>query len=293
MNLIYKAIRKIETLSYRSKLERLSKKKKSLNAEKRDVPIIASLTSFPARFDDLYLVIESIFRQSVLPDKILLYLDKDVQESSLPSSLIKLKNYGLSIIIGGEEIKPHKKYYYAMKDNPDSIIITFDDDNLYRADTIEKLINSYKHFPNCVSCMRAHRMRFEGKELMPYNDWDIVYTDMVEKASSELFATGVGGVLYPPHCMISELYNIDRIKDLCLNADDIWLKYIQLMSHTKVVAVESNRWLANPLPAKTRMVGALSVCNVAQNANDEYIHRLEMFYKRSFFSLCYEDDENE
>lgn len=282
MNMMDKAIRKAETWLYRSKLTTLSKKPKSLNDEKRDIPIIVSLTSFPARFNELYLVIESIFRQSVLPDKILLYLDSGVQETSLPGSLLNLKKYGLSIIIGGENIKPHKKYYYAMKDNPNSIVITFDDDNLYRSDTIEKLMDSYKRFPDCVSCMRAHRIRFKDKRILPYNEWDIAYTGIIGEASTQLFATGVGGVLYPPHCMSEELFDLNHIKKLCLNADDIWLKYMQLQSHTKVVAVESSQRLANPLPVNTRMVNALALDNVGCNANDEYIHNLEMFYKKSF-----------
>ena len=146
-----------------------------LNTKPRDKKIIVSLTSYPARFQDLHLVIKSIFTQTVLPDQIILYLDEGVEDSQIPNSLKDLESYGLSIIVGGADIKPHKKYYYAMKDNPESIIITVDDDNMYRPDTIEKLMNSYRKYPEAVSCLRAHRIIFDNnKKLLPYMSWDLV-----------------------------------------------------------------------------------------------------------------------
>ena len=286
MNYIDRALRKIETKAIRHRLEKNENRNLQLNTKPRDKKIIVSLTSYPARFQDLHLVIKSIFTQTVLPDQIILYLDEGVEDSQIPNSLKDLESYGLSIIVGGADIKPHKKYYYAMKDNPESIIITVDDDNMYRPDTIEKLMNSYRKYPEAVSCLRAHRIIFDNNQkLLPYMSWDLVCTDIINTPSLELLATGVGGVLYPPNCMNEELFNLDNIKNLCLGADDIWLKYMQLLSGTKVVAVERKKRLANPLPADTKGVSALAVGNVLQSANDRYIDNLEQYYKKSFYEL--------
>lgn len=53
----------------------------------------------------------------------------------------------------------------------------------------------------------------------------------------DLLATGVGGILYPPHCMDNRLFDIEKIQQLCLYGDDIWLKAMQLLSGTPVVAI--------------------------------------------------------
>ena len=48
-----------------------------LNTEKRDELYIVSLTSFPARMEDIWITIETILRQSFKPDKIILWLGQD------------------------------------------------------------------------------------------------------------------------------------------------------------------------------------------------------------------------
>jgi hypothetical protein len=44
------------------------------------------------------------------------------------------------------------------------------------------------------------------------------------------FPTGVGGVLYPPHCFPSEVFNKDVYFEICKYADDIWFKAMSLMN---------------------------------------------------------------
>lgn len=51
--------------------------------------LVVSLTSFPKRIDTIHLVIESMLRPSMKPDKVLFYLSKEqfgdsVDESNLP-----------------------------------------------------------------------------------------------------------------------------------------------------------------------------------------------------------------
>src|ERR1019366_6133497 len=56
--------------------------------------IIVSMTSFPTRIDKVWLVIETILRQTIKPDKIILWLSKDQFSSldSLPQKLLKQTN---------------------------------------------------------------------------------------------------------------------------------------------------------------------------------------------------------
>ena len=43
-----------------------------------------------------------------------------------------------------EDLRSHKKYYYTIKEYPDDIMITVDDDIFYRSDMIAKLMAYHK-----------------------------------------------------------------------------------------------------------------------------------------------------
>lgn len=204
--------------------------------------IIASLTSFPFRIQTLHIVMERIFNQTLLADEVHLYLAKEQfpnLEKDLTSELLSFCDRGLDIIWVDEDIRPHKKYYYVMLSNPNDIIITLDDDLLYELDVFEKLYCSYLENPYCISTMRARLITFNGKnQLNCYEEWENEYSKIIGIPSMLLVAIGVGGVLYPPKCLHSELFNHKDIKGLCLNTDDLWLKTMQVMNNIPTVLVQ-------------------------------------------------------
>lgn len=250
-----------------------------LNQDKRDEELIVSLTSFPDRFDKLHLVIKSILRQTMKPDKVILYLDDTVSKKryDLPNSLEELKKYGVQIEFRGVNMKPHKKYYYAMSEHPSSTIITIDDDIIYPKDMISELYRVHKKFPDCVVASRSHKILFdETGSIKKYNDWEWM-CDSEEEPSMQLLATGCGGVLYPPHCMDKRLFDIPLLMKLSPNADDLWLKVMQVLAHTAVVN-------CNQEIRKKRVVvdgsqnESLNSSNVHQNKNDEYMKNLIEYF---------------
>ena len=121
-----------------------------LNKDKRDVPIVVTMTSFPARFKTIHLAIKSIMAQTIKPDKIILYLDENVDDAQITEKMRKLKEYGLEIKKRPVDMKVHKKYYYAMKEYPDAIIVTADDDCMYRKGLISTLLETHKKYPQTV-----------------------------------------------------------------------------------------------------------------------------------------------
>lgn len=248
-----------------------------LNTTERSQKIIVSLTSFPARFEQLHLVIRSMLVQTMRPDEILLYLDDTVGLEDLPKSLLDMKNYGLQIEIRAGNLKPHKKYYYAIKEHPNSIIVTIDDDLMYPPNTLEELYSTYQRFPNCVVAARAHKMLFHSDgSAKKYNDWEWAYAKEYVP-SMQLLATGCGGVLYPPNCMYDDLLNMELLQRLSLQNDDLWLKIMQLLKGTKVVLcsqeIRKNRAL---VPGSQE--ASLNSTNVHQNDNDVYLKNLLEYY---------------
>ena len=206
--------------------------------------IIVSLTSFPARIEKVHLAICSIVQQTRKPDKILLWLAKEQfpnGERDLPKKLLDYQKVGLEIEWCEEDIRPHKKYFYTMQKYPYDIVITVDDDLLYNPRMIELLFLSYFKFPHAVSCMRAHLMTADkAGNIAKYSEWVKEYSGIVDKPSMSLFSTSGAGTLYPPFCMDQRVFDLNAIKTLCINADDLWLKIMQVLHDTPVVLVHPN-----------------------------------------------------
>lgn len=200
--------------------------------------IIVSLTSYPARIQNLHKVIKTLLIQNLRPNKIVLWLadsEFNNKEMDLPPNLLELCQYGLEIR-WCEDIKSHKKYYYAIREFPESIIITVDDDIYYSPRTVELLYESYLKFPNAVSCLCANKI-VGNKEKLDYNKWILNYKDCINVPVMDLMAVGFAGVLYPPHCLPENAFNIRDIRDLCLYQDDIWLKFMELSNNIPTVLV--------------------------------------------------------
>ncbi|HFI0053198.1 TPA: glycosyltransferase [Streptococcus suis] len=257
------------------------------NSEDRNQRIIASLTSYPARIDILSVTIKSILLQSMKADKVILWLGSDSQNVELPESIVELKKYGLEIRFVEDNIMPHKKYFYAMQEFPSDIIITFDDDVIYSPFTISSLVKTHRAFPKSVCARRAHRIILEDGDMIPYSKWEFNCTS-VTKPSHLLFATGIGGVLYPPKSLYKDALDISRVKNECLRADDVWLKIMETLADTKVVWAKC--LLIVPPDVKKNQTIGLAQGNVNRNQNDIYMTNLEekYHYKRIIMESCIE-----
>ena len=193
-----------------SYFERTQKHFSNLNQEKRETPIICSLTTFPARINQVWIAIECLFRQSLQPDKIILWLSKDqFPEMELPYSLKAQKKRGLQIEFVDDDIKAHKKYHYALKRFPKALICTFDDDLYYDRHILRNLFEMHESFPDEIISNRAHRITFDSDgEIRSYKNWR--HNVVEENPSMHLFATGGYGTIYRKSLFSEELFEIEK-----------------------------------------------------------------------------------
>ena len=249
--------------------------------------IIVSLTTFPARILCASKVIRSMLHQTVRADKVILCLaEEQFPERKLPKEITDIKNHRFQII-WGEDLKPHKKYYYAMKMYPESIIITVDDDIYYPDNLLEKLVESYKKFPHAVSCLRGHTIKIEkdGK-FASYAEWHN-YKKIIGEPSLLVLPTGVGGVLYPPRIFPQELFDAEAIRKTCLMTDDLWLKWWQLVNKVPCVLVQEDFELAYIEQSQEQ---ALWKTNVDGNQNETNWKNITEFYakhdRKDYVRIC-------
>lgn len=234
---------------------------------------IVSITSFPGRIKSVWLTLLSLSFQTEKPAVLALYLSTSefpMKHEDLPRVLLKLIGKRLKVFFVDDNLKSHKKYFYALQEYPDKVVITIDDDLLYPHDTFARLLQCYHKYPNCVIANRATRISIENSVIQPYRLWQPQFDEGV---GLDIVAIGCGGVLYPPFFNKNpETFNSSLIKRLAPLADDLWLKAIQL---TKGICVAKCAFFPHPMVVPGTNSSSLANVNVRGEAlNDSQFTRL-------------------
>lgn len=235
--------------------------------------IVVSVTTYPARIDTVHQTLESIITQTFRPGLVVLWLAQEEfpeGESSLPATLLKLKEIGLHIR-WTHNIKSYKKLIPALKAYPDKVIVTADDDIIYKPSWLERLVASYIQHPHCIHCHRAHKVKFDSSgSFAPYKKWSREIKDSTP--SFNTFFTGCGGVLYPPHSLHVNVINENDFTQLCESGDDIWFWGMAVMNKTKIRVVPDNDFSLEFTPDSQNV--ALWKVNDSGGRNDEMLDNL-------------------
>jgi hypothetical protein len=200
-----------------------------IESGRRGVPVVVSLTTIPERLEKAHIAIESLLRQTLKPDRLVLWLSRNRANRALPFALQNQARRGLEIRYA-EEIGPYMKMIYTLKEHAGSLIVTADDDTIYPRSWLEQLVNAHECEPHCVHCHRAHQMILDKDgQLLPYAKWDF-FAQGHASPSLFLFPTGGGGVLYPPGSLNKEVFNEAVFRKICPTADDVWFKAMSLLN---------------------------------------------------------------
>lgn len=283
-----KSVTTLTCFTYLILLKRIGGIKVEPLQDKENLPIV-SLTSFPARINNLWMVIYCIYKQTKLPGKIVLALSKEEIPQgieALPSSLRFFLDKGLEILWIEENLRPHNKYYHARQKFPDRLIITIDDDLLYHPTTIERLLIMHNQFPDCICSNRIQQIVVNPNSFAPTRCWPTIYNHV--SPSHKWLALGYSGVLYPPNFHTRDLYDKNKISQLSLMADDMWLKVQELLGNFKVV---NGDYYAHPMTIPSSQKIALQKVNDAEDSrNDKYLSLLYAHYHISLQQII--DDLN-
>ena len=237
--------------------------------------VIVSLTSFPARINNLWIVVESLLRQSVSPQKIIIWLSKEQFTSqSIPLSLQKLESRGVEIRLVDGDIKSHKKYYYVFQEYPTSLVMLADDDIIYPSDLIESLLIARKSLnaKKVIAHKYGYRMKWDNNgHLLPYNNWGAFYSPYT---GEDLFFGSGGGTLVRPSDFYKDVLNLDLALKLCPKADDVWLNAMARLGGCKYVKVQDGPILS----IQNKEDVPLYKQNMRQGQNDVQLSAVSDYY---------------
>ena len=255
---------------------------KKIIQNNREKDLIVSLTSFPARINDVWMVIECLKRQTVLPEKIMLWLSKDQFPSndSIPEKLVQEQDDLFSIVMVDGDIRSHKKYYYAVKYYSEKSFITCDDDIFYDNRMIERLLKTSKLYPKCIIANKTSQMVFAKNGVSPYKNW---YDNKTPFSHVDLIQIGLCGVFYPAGCLHSMVTNDVLFMKLAPYADDIWLNAMARLKGTPVVQSSEIRY---PLEIVSESP-SLTDINNGENKNDLQIEQIRNYLLNNDFDDVY------
>lgn len=213
---------------------------------------VISLTTWPPRTkkgtQGIWLTIESLMRQSVKPDRIILWLSLEEYPGglvSLPQTLIDLQARGLETIFFHGNNGAANKLFPALKAQLKANIITVDDDILYPAGWLHALVKSHQRSPQAIQAIAKSRLKVRDRVLQSYAQSSGHDTSGGRGDFLDL-ALGFAGVLYPydaTHKTYNGLHKRAlkrKYITLIAKADDLWFYACRVLARTPLCIVGVN-----------------------------------------------------
>lgn len=243
--------------------------------------LICSLTSFPARIDEIWVSIETIFRQTVKADMIVLWLSKEqFKDTQLPQSLLNCTKKGLTIRWVDDDLRSHKKYFYALQEYKDANIVLLDDDLYYPDRLLENLLNMAKRHPMAICATRIHKMLYEKDgSIMPYHKWTHNYNPKHENSLMDYFFTSGAGTLIPAGILPKDTFNMDVFSKICIYADDVWLNFQAKSAGLKIFS--NDMFDKDLISIGHSQTEKLTSTNILNGGNDKQIRAVLNYLMRN------------
>ena len=217
--------------------------------------VIISLTSFPARIGTVNQTIESLLNQTMKADRVILWLAPEQfpnKEADLPQELLDLREKGLTID-WYHDIRSYKKLIPALKKYPDAIIVTADDDLIFKNNWLSLLYSAYLNDKTKIWSHRITRLYRSGGKMhildrSLYLDENGAYKKELKAANAFNKLTGGAGSLYPPKSLHPDVMDEDAFMKLAPTSDDIWFWIQAIRNGYKVAVVDNNQYKLQYVP---------------------------------------------
>jgi hypothetical protein len=136
-------------------------------------------------------------------------------------------------------LRSFTKIIYTLKEYPEAIVVSADDDIFFPKNSLKELYESYLKNPEYVHCHMARSIRKENdNKLLLYEQW-LSHYDNFQGPSNNIFPYTGYGCLFPPNSLHMEVFNDKVFLDLCPNHDDAWFKAMTIINDVKTMRVKN------------------------------------------------------
>ena len=239
-------------------------KSKLVNLSKEKLPVIISFTSIESRLASVHLVVRSLLTQTQLPEKIILWLNREL-ESQVPKSLSRLESE-LFEIRYSDLHSSHKKLIHSLEAFPHHVIITCDDDLMYRKNWLYMLYQCHLDSPKHIIGNTTLHINYHNEgQVMPSKQWR--YPDAQEVNPKAIVAIGAWGILYPPGSLHPSVRDAELFMQIARYSDDFWFKAMALLQGT--ITSQAPNTPKEPIPIAGTQKVSLKHLNLGRKKNDE------------------------
>lgn len=247
--------------------------------------IVLSMTSHPPRIKSTWLSLFSILRQDVRPDHVILYLaEEDFPERQLPVSIEFLKRFGLEVRFSQKNYKVATKILPALQDFPKAVIITADDDRIYKQGWLRALLEAHQKYPQDIISPSSRRMVFTDGHAYGKPDQNgfpridyLCQSPFYDTAGFGIFE-GFSGVLYPPHAFSPEVFDFEKFRALTPYADDVWLQTMAILKGTQTRGLNQDLTVQFRWPEEVPGTQESGLFHKHLRANDWMLYRALYYY---------------
>ena len=259
-----------------------------LNTEPREERLIASLTSYPARIDYVHIAVRALMRQTCPPDEIWLWLAREqFPDGKLPDSLTALIPHGLQIRWTDDDTKGHKKVLPAVAiQQPNELIVSFDDDIIYAPRVIERLMKTHREHPDCVVVDRGQVL--DPAHLNNPGRWNAISPEGFKTPTYRMNPSGGSGFLIPYGYLHPDTTDVEKVRELALCNDDLWFMFMCAAQGTRLI--RTHRWSRPLSVAANSQTEQLAFGAILEGGNARAIEKLRAQYPVAWQRILTDQD---
>ena len=266
-------------LMYAAWLMLIPKKRLTTTDKPSHPQLVVTLTSYGRRATKTVPhVLASLLVQTKRPDRIILWLDNiNFSDTRLPKPLAVMRDkYGVEIRFC-EDTRSYKKLIPTLQLCPDDILVTVDDDLLYKRRLLERLYEAHLETPHMRLCALAHQPIIENGAFLPYRKWK---HNVMYHSENRIFPLGGAGTLYPPHSLHTDVTNQSLFMQLAPQADDVWFWAMGEMAGTKTRLIDFGYpfYQVDLLYQLMHKDASLMASNLHEDNNDKQIRNVLNHY---------------
>jgi len=185
--------------------------------------IIVSLTTIPSRIGSIERTLNSILKQTIKPATISLNIPEVCRRNprkgyEIPENVQKIPS--VRIIRTPYDHGSSMKLLPALEyeKDPESIIVTVDDDHEYESRFIETLLRYEQLYPDCALGFNGWLVR----PLIEENRYEFIEEYLEEPVQADVLE-GYRGVLYKPRFFDRSIFDYRGFSEAARKVDDVWI----------------------------------------------------------------------
>lgn len=239
--------------------------------------IIVSVTTYPKRFEKFKIAIQHILNQTLKYDILRINIDDNLSEDDIKmykDYISSLNDNRIELKVVDCRYRSANKLLPTIKDYPDDVVITTDDDMTIKEHILESLYNMHLKLPMCIITHEINPVLIDEN----YNvDIQLAFMPRLYEISYGKYLSNC--CLFPPHVFDNtDVFNLEKFENFKYH-DELWFWIHSTINGIKVFCIDDTlSFQIDSMSSKEFDETALSNINGNVKKNIEYNKLINEIY---------------